>query len=70
MAKREQMFQKPRAQPLKPTQAGQAPPPRIAKGCNASVQMARCCQEIVFKSAQAPFLNTPKNVALLVRRDI
>ena len=41
-------------EPLKPTQPGLGPPSRIAKGRNASVQMARCCQEIVFKSAIAP----------------
>jgi hypothetical protein len=61
MAKREQMFQKTPAQPLKATQPGLCPASQIAKGRNASVQMTRCCQEIVFKSALAPFLNTPKN---------
>ena len=58
MAKHEQMFQKPHALALKPTQPGLQPPPRIAKGCYASVQMARCCLEFVFKSALAPCLNT------------
>lgn len=61
MAKHEQMFQKPCQQALKPTRPGPSPPPRIAKGLDASVQMARCCQEIVFKRASAPCLNTPKN---------
>ncbi|KAA6193075.1 hypothetical protein F3K52_22260 [Pseudomonas lactis] len=70
MAKREQMFQKPCPQALKPTRPGPRPPPRIAKGLDASVQMARCCQEIIFKRAPAPCLNTPKAVALLVKRDI
>ncbi|AVJ21332.1 hypothetical protein CQ006_12655 [Pseudomonas cedrina] len=70
MAKHEQMFQKPCQQALKPTRPGPSPPPRIAKGLDASVQMARCCQEIVFKRAPAPCLNTPKAVALLVKRDI
>jgi len=45
---------KPAEVPLKPTQPGLAPPSRIAKGRRASVQMTRCCQEIVFKSALAP----------------
>ncbi|TKK02789.1 hypothetical protein PflCFBP13510_20510 [Pseudomonas fluorescens] len=70
MAKHEQMFQKPCPQALKPTRPGPSPPPRIAKGLDASVQMARCCQEIVFKRASVPCLNTPKAVALLVKRDI
>ncbi|OIN43918.1 hypothetical protein BFL40_31175 [Pseudomonas costantinii] len=61
MAKREQMFQKPHTQPLKPTQPGLDPPSRIAKYLNASVQMTCCCLEIVFKSASAPLLNTLKN---------
>ena len=70
MGKHEQMFQKPCQQALKPTRPGPSPPPRIAKGLDASVQMARCCQEIVFKRAPAPCLNIPKAVALLVKRDI
>jgi hypothetical protein len=69
MAKHEQMFQE-LPTPLKPTQPGLGAPARIAKGLDASVQMTRCCQEIVFKRASAPSLNTLKTVALLVRRDI
>ncbi|KIQ09676.1 hypothetical protein PflCFBP13514_16125 [Pseudomonas fluorescens] len=61
MAKREQMFQNPAYRPLKPTLPGLRPPLHVAKGLGASVQMARCCLEIVFKSALAPFLNTLKN---------
>lgn len=59
-----------RMPPLKPTRPGLGPPSRIAKGCNASVQRPYCCEESGFKSAFAPFLNTHKTVALLVRRDI
>ena len=60
MGKREQIFRIASPFAVKPTRPSLATSAHIAKGYGASVQMSRCCLEIIFKSALAPFLNALK----------